>query len=263
MTKNNSSILSFKNRERDLEGVKRYHKNKVMFYRTDLRIHTKRVEALVSHLIPAITLLYPSFDVKKAKLIARYHDDPEMIPELGDVQLSLKLVMSKKQLSDLEEKELHAIEKISKMYPKKVRGYTYKDLLLHAVHKDCIEAQFVSFVDKVDGYCEALHETLAGNTVFTESVINYHLRTFNNLETNFSLISKIFDRNFTKKNNFFCFAVVDFTEYFNHGSILPVLHTSETITRKSSISQYELWKAITLKTFQNGMELLTKQIEFH
>lgn len=253
----NRALPSWKNWEESLIKIKRYGNFSVMFYRTDLNIHSKRVVSLLELILPTIKNLYPDFDDKKSKLIAKHHDDFEAVLKGGDISLQLKLLMTERELSNLEQDEILAVEQISELYPKKVRGYNYKQILLCSVFKDCIEAQAVSFVDKIDGYCEALHEVLAGNTIFLEPVINYHGKTFNDLSKKYPLVKELFSGN----NTFTNFPVVDLIEFFQKGDIGAHPHTLESIKRKTEIPQYEEWKKVTIKKL--GTETLTKQLEFH
>ena len=109
-----------------------------------------------------------------------------------------------------------------------------------------------------------MHEVLAGNTVFLEPVINYWAKTFNNPQENFPLIKKIFNGNGKEiKNTLFDFPVVDLKSFFEKGNIGAKLHTAETIKRRTLIPHYEIWKEITLSAFENGMDLLIEQVEFH
>ena len=251
------TFSSWKKREESLKKIKRYGKFSVMFYRTDLAIHSKRVSALLDVIIPFIKNLYPDFDIDKAKVIAKYHDDFETVLKGGDISLQLKLMMDENALSNLKHDEITAVEQISMLYPKKVRGYSYRQILLHAVFKDCIEAQAVSFVDKIDGYCEAIHEILAGNVIFVEPVINYQSKTFNDLPGHFPLIKKIF----LIDNEFFSFPVVDLMEFFQEGRIGPHSHSLDSISRKTGIPHYEEWKKVTIKKI--GVEQLINQLEFY
>ncbi|MFA6324872.1 MAG: YfbR-like 5'-deoxynucleotidase [Candidatus Paceibacterota bacterium] len=255
--KNNRPLL-WKNLEKDLKKIKRYHKFKIMFYRTNDLIHSRRVKLLLDTVIPFVKRIYPNFNSKKARLIALHHDDFEIALEGGDIPLQFKLMMSEIELMDLKQKEVLAAETISALYSKTIDGYNYKQILFHAIFKDCIEAQVVSFVDKVDAYCEAIHEVLAGNTVFLEPIINYNMRTFNNLSENFSLIKKLF---FSTPNNFFSFPVVDLRGFFEYGNIGSTSHNLETINRKTEIPHYEKWKEVTIRKI--GIDVLINQVEFH
>lgn len=252
------NLLSWRKREENLLNIKRYHKFKVMFYRTNNLVHSRRVLFLLEEILPIIKMLYPNFDEVKAKLIALHHDNHEIVLEGGDIPLQYKLMMSNEELSDLEQKEILAVEMQSKSYPKHIKGYEYKQLSMHAIFKDCIEAQIVSFIDKIDGYCEAIHEVLAGNAVFLEPIINYNLKTFNNLNVKYHLIKKVFE---LKEYWFDLGIVVDLKEFFENGSKGTKPHTIETIKKKTVIPSYEKWKEITISKF--GINLLINQIEFH
>ncbi len=250
---------SFRKREGDLQTLERYGKFDVMFYRTNLLVHKNRVQAIVKALLPFASI-YENFNAKKTLLISEHHDDYELILKGGDIPLQLKLLMSKKEEEDLKEREVLAAERMSQYYPKSVKGFKYLDLLMHSIRKDCPEAQLHSFADKLDGYCEAIHEVLAGNTIFLEPIINYNAKIFNNLENNFPLIRELFNG---KGGHLFHFPVVDLIDFFQKGNLGPTPHTPETITKRTVIPHYEEWKKITLSIFPNGMELLTKQMEFH
>ena len=249
--------ISWKNREQDLKNIKRYNKFTVMFYRTDDLVHSERVKFLLEEILPFVKDIYPEIDVKKAKLIAKHHDDYEITLDEGDIPLQLKLMMDKNEHSILQQKEIYAASLLSSFYPKKINGYFYEQILLHSIFKDCMEAQLVSFVDKIDGYCEAVHEVLAGNNVFLEPVINYNLKTFNNLKDKYPLIEKIFEL----KNIWFDLCVVDLKVFFENGNIGSLPYTEETVKKKTHILQYERWKEITVKKF--GIQQLINQVEFH
>jgi len=251
----NRTHLTWKSREQDLGWVMRYGRLSVMYYRTNLLIHSQRVTALLERVIPLAKKSYPDFDARKARLIARHHDDYELQP-IGDVPLQLKLVMSGYELSELQEKEILAAEAMARVYPKRVGGYNYLQLLLHAIHKDCREAQLVSVVDKVDGYCEALHEVLAGNTVFLEAVINYDTKTFGCLLGKYPLIGEVFSID----HDLLSVPVVSLSDFFVNGERGAQLHTLETIARNTGIPMYEEWKITTIKKL--GTSPLINQTEF-
>jgi len=250
-------VLSWKHREENLRKIKRYGKFAVMFYRTNDLIHSQRVCSIVREVSPFIKSLYPDYAMKKAELIATHHDDHELVLKGGDISLQLKLMMSEEELHSLQQDELAAVDLLSENFPKKVKGYNYKQLLHHAIFKDCLEAQLVSYIDKVDGYCEAIHENLACNPIFMEPIINYDLKTFGDLHKKFPLLREAFNSN----HNFFDFAVVDLLDFFKNGKEAPRLHTEKNLKRKASIPQYELWKHISIKTF--GVGPLVNQVEFY
>jgi hypothetical protein len=231
-----------------------------MFYRTNLFVHSNRVQGIVQKLIPGAMVAYPELNPELVLMISKYHDDHEIIPSLGDVPLQMKLLMDHEKLSSLKQSELEAARMLSADYGNPVIGdYRYIDLLMHAIQKDCAEAQLHSLADKIDGFCEAVHEVLAGNLGFLEAVMNYIGKTFNDLPKNFPLIVDAFGPN----NEFFNFPVVELKPYFEFGKVGAFLHTPQTILeRKTGIIHYELWKQVTL-SLPGGMDLLTRQTEFH
>lgn len=159
-----------KERREKLEKIFRYGYFEVLFYRSDLWRHAQRVLWLLEEIAP-IAQKYITFDVEKARTLALVHDDAEMVT--GDVQAIVKLRMTKQELAVLEEQEEKAVKDLVQKYPKEINGYSYESLLLHAARKDCIEAQLVSYVDKLDAYCESLHEVYAGNIGLLRSVVFY------------------------------------------------------------------------------------------
>jgi hypothetical protein len=194
---------------------------------------------------------------------ARYHDHPELIPDLGDVCLRAKLMMNAEELSELQKRQILAVEEISRIYAvrgrqRMVDGYPVHDILMHAVFKDCIEMQFVSAVDKMmDGYSEALHEALAGNAIFTAGVQNYLTKTWTKLPEEYPLIRKIF----SDRRNPFAMPPCDFHVLFDGGHRPPRPHTPETVLRQTGIPIYEWWKRVTISRF--GMDPLVHQTEFY
>jgi 5'-deoxynucleotidase YfbR-like HD superfamily hydrolase len=110
-------------------------------------------------------------DLKKTLYLALVHDDAEIVT--GDIQAYYKDRMSLEELSEMDNNEKEAIEKLVGMWPKNIGGFSYRNLLYHALNKDCIEAQIVSYCDKVDAYCEALHEVFAGNPKFAGASQDY------------------------------------------------------------------------------------------
>lgn len=229
-----------------------------MFYRTNLALHSARVQQIVQRLLPFALQQYPELDVTKTLLISKFHDDYEMTSNQGDVSLQIKMRMDGQQISLLKQEEIAAAEFLVRSYGNpEIEGYAYRDLLMHAILKDCPEAQLHSFADKLDGYGEAIHEVLAGNTCFVEPVINYVAKSFNNPHERFPLIAKAFD----STNGPFSFPVVCLKKYFEHGLITTRPHTQASLMRKTEIPHYEMWKEVTLG-LPNGLEVLTQQLEF-
>jgi 5'-deoxynucleotidase YfbR-like HD superfamily hydrolase len=158
-------------REEILKTIMRYSMFDAMYYRTSVWTHAHRVLGLLEEILPIVGQHFPSFDPEKARVLALIHDDAEIIT--GDIQAGHKSRMTPEQLAQVALNEETAVEQLAERYPKTIHGYNYKELLQHAARKDCIEAIIVSYVDKVDGYCESMHEVLAGNLSFTRAVIFY------------------------------------------------------------------------------------------
>jgi 5'-deoxynucleotidase YfbR-like HD superfamily hydrolase len=76
-------FTDFKNREEDLRKITRYQNYSVMFYRTNLFTHSKRVAWLVQEMIPFAQATWQDFNGQKAKFLALVHDDQEII--MGDI----------------------------------------------------------------------------------------------------------------------------------------------------------------------------------
>ncbi|MEI6316202.1 MAG: YfbR-like 5'-deoxynucleotidase [bacterium] len=255
MRKKNQKSFSYRNYEKDLEKIIRYPKFDVMFYRTDLKIHVQRIIAMLEELLPFILTMHPELDVYKLFWMVWFHDAPELIT--GDVSLQAKLVMSQGELTELSNREELAIEIIFDSYSREdFFGYNIKDLMLEAKEKKTLISQLASFVDKVDGFCEAFHELLAGNNVFAEPVWNYPLETFGHLKDKYPLLVNLFhsDHFFFQKH------IGCLQGFYQKGRIAPKPHDKETVTRKTEFPHYEFWKSVTIKNF--GIEKLIVQKEF-
>ena len=253
MKKKNKRFL-IENYEEDLRRIKRWGKFKVVFYRTNLEIHTKRIIAILEELLPFIITIYPDLDIYKLFLLVWFHDAPEFFT--GDVSTQTKLIMSDGQLKELSDKELIAIEILSDMYPVEILGYSIKELMLEAKEKKTLHAQLASYIDKTEGFCDALHHALAGHGAFIEPVWNYSLEVFGHIHTKYPLLKPLFDSG----HDFFKKHIGCLNDYFGSGSIAPCLHTHETVARKTGFPHYEVWKKVTIKTF--GINVLIVQKEF-
>lgn len=231
-----------KEREQKLRSIYRYSMFEVMYYRSDLWMHSLRVFWLTEELLP-LAQKHLSIDPEKARTLAFVHDDAEIV--MGDIQAGHKLRMSEKELKDVEKQEEHSIDILAKKYPEKINGYAYKDLLLHASRKDCIEAQFVSYLDKLDALCESLHELLAGNITLVGSVMMYAswLTDFPQkypvlaplLKSKESPLTFLTDRLTPMRTG---------TEIFAH---LNKPFTKETITIDSNFPFYNTWRRLVLE----------------
>lgn len=276
MKKNKKPLMKskkfiWKNRESDLAKVKRYfdpnHRFKVMYYRTNLSIHTQRLQLMTESLAKVAERHLPDFNPNLAVLITRFHDDVEMISKDGDVSLQQKLQHTAEQISMFKKTEMEEARVLDKMYyyrgnPRTIDGYPYLKLLEHSIYKDIPEAQLHSYVDKIDGFCEALHEVLAGNSVFLEPVMNYTFKFFSKREATFPLIKQIFASELELEHPFLKLPVIDLMDYFDNGKLVGTPHNINTIRKKVILPFYEEWRRLTLHYMPNGFELLTKQKEF-
>ncbi len=220
-----------------------------MFYRTNLFLHSKRVHLLVKDVLEQFES--PDFDSKKALTLALVHDDAEIIT--GDVQLYIKERMTPEQLKGVELAEMQAIEVLADRWPKNVNGFNYKDLLLHALHKDCPEAQVVSYCDKIDAYCEALHEVFAGNLNFIEPATNY-VKRIGELPVKFPFLKTAIPSShplLSLPSDF------DIETAVKNGTF----HNIETIKKISGIPHYDRWKEITISYLGNGALIDLKEHE--
>ncbi|MBI2665661.1 HD domain-containing protein [Candidatus Woesearchaeota archaeon] len=248
----------FEGREHALAKIKRYHHSgtPVMFYRTNDLIHSRRVLFHLEEGIDNIVSTYDYFDVEFARTLALVHDDPEIIT--GDPSTYDKERMTPEQLETLAKTEQEAIAKIVGMYNPVVNGHDYQRLLIAAKIKDCLEAQFVSFFDKLDAAGEAWHEVWAGNACFLrpagamiESGEGEYIRRLNEFPRKYPDMAKFFDH---------------FPDYlpkpFEFKQIVEAgkPHTEESLQADSGYPLYELWKRTVLK--REGIHHLITQVEF-
>ncbi len=257
--------LTWEGWEGDMRRVHHYGTRKVMRYRPSLYVHSGRVWYLVSEwMLPWIKErfpdLYRKLRIPLIRAIVWHHDDPELQP-LGDIPLQYKLMMTKKELKGLKQKEAEAIEAMVRCYrhangkQRLVEGYPYRDVLFHAHRKDCTEAHLLSAADKLEAFSSGMHEALAGNGVFIEPVFNYCMHTFNRFPRKYPLIRKLF----TCRKSLFSFPPCNLAGIFKDGSLPGGPHTRETIAWDTKIPPYEIWKQLTIKHF--GEELLLRPVE--
>ena len=247
----------FNGRDEALRKIIRYITYTPMYYRTNDLGHSQRVCWLVEELIPLAEKVYGSnFDGEKARTLARVHDDAEIIT--GDIQLGNKLLMTAEELAKVKYDEENAIEIISKRFPKSINGYSYRELLLHSLKKDCLEALLVKFCDKLDAFGEALHELAAGNRVFEtglpigvrppKDTYTKILSTFSQTHPEISALMSEDHPLFKPPQN------IIFSS--------PSFHTEESILKKTGHIHYDYWKELTLKKGgQQGLRMLIERVE--
>ncbi len=230
----------------------------VFYYRSNLWHHSIRVFFILNELFDSVKGLVPGFDMKKAQVLALVHDDAEMIT--GDVQLGHKLRMTQEQLRAVEHSEAEAITKLAETYPKEVCGYSYSDLLNNALRKDTVEAQLVSYADKLDAYCESLHEVLGGNISALRAVITY-VKILKDFPYKFDALKPMFagEKSYLNTTDFFADPwKVRKENYLNVGH--P--HSPETIKAKTDFVLYDRWKELVIGNLgDEGIKLLTDKVE--
>lgn len=245
-------------REKKLRAIRRYSMTEVFFYRPSLWHHSLRVMFIVDALAEIAEEMIEGFDAQKASILALVHDDAEMIT--GDIQLGHKQLMTPEQLAETERNELMAVETLSKEFPEMVEGYKYQQLLLHALHKDCVEAQLVSYADKVDAYSEAMHEVLGGNISGLRSVIGY-VDTIRSIKQKYVLLAPLFERKDVSLLNIGLRTDMRRVHWKNY-IYLNRPHTFESVALETEFSFYNTWKDLVLKNLgQEGIHILTEQVE--
>lgn len=218
-------------------------------------MHSHRVLWLLEEVAP-LAKKHIKFDLEKARALALVHDDAEMVT--GDIQAIVKARISKTELAKLERKELLAVKSLVKKFPKTINGYVYEDLLNHSAKKDCIEAQLVSYVDKMDAYCESLHEVYAGNISLIRSVI-FYANLIPLYSKKFPALKPFLD----SKDSPFTFIGDQISPYkivakkYSH---LNKPFTKETVKLNNDFYFYKRWKEIVIK--HGKIDWLIQQREF-
>ena len=258
-----AELNSFPEREKNLRSVTRYSLYHTMWYRTNLWSHSRRVAWIIEKLIPCAKKEFgEAFDANKAIALGLVHDDAETI--FGDVQAGNKLNMSKEQLDEVKNQEKGAAEILIKKSPQYIGTYEYKELLSTAMDKQSLESIHVDWADKLDAFGEALHEIFAGNTLWTEHVVNeygrillpteYYMNYFNNFQNKFPLSKGLFEQ----PNTLFKIPLSpDIEKFAKQG----VPHTVQSIKQKTGYEQYDFWIQLTLEngTKEDIMNLYTKK----
>ncbi|MFA6585889.1 MAG: YfbR-like 5'-deoxynucleotidase [Candidatus Paceibacterota bacterium] len=248
-----NDLDKFIGREDNLRNITRYSLYDVMWYRTDLWIHSRRVAWIVKEISPLVKKVFgDKFDEKKAYISALVHDDAEMI--IGDIQAGNKDTMTEEQIHKLDDLEKEAVKELVKRFPSNVDGYVYKILLDEAVNKNSLESMVVDWADKYDGFCEALHEIFAGHQLWTRNVVNkygtislptdHYMKYFSKFEKKFPESKKLF----IEVNQLF-----KVPEFIDIHKIVKLVKecTANSINKKTGYLPYDLWISITLK---NGTE---------
>ena len=230
-----------------------------MFYRTSLWLHSHRVSWLVEELIPVAKKHFKTFNPRKSIAIALVHDDAEIVT--GDYQAGHKAIMSKAQLAKIKKEETSAIRELLKRYPAEVEEFVYSDLLYDAMEWRSLEAQVVVYADKLDAYCESIHEVLGGNISFIRAVIFYNkmLANFEKKYPKLQLLLKDQDSPLTNLDKCLNPMKIKISNY----KVFNKPHTKQSIKALTEFPFYNIWRKITIQRFGNeGLKVLIEQKEF-
>ncbi len=245
-------------RETALKNIYRYNAFDTMLYRANLWTHTHRMLWMLEEILP-IAQTYFKIDPEKTRILALVHDDAEIIT--GDIQAGHKAHMSAEELAEVGHGEEKAIVELSQQYPKTVHGYSYEELLLHAKEKDCIEAQLVWYVDKLDSICETTHDIYAGNLSLFRSFL-YYSCLIPTASKKFPQLTELLS---SKKSPLLIFDYRSDEPYVKaeNFKIFSKPFTKESLQVQSDFPFYDEWKKIVLKRGgEEGLQWLMEQKEF-
>lgn len=247
--------------ETELDAIRRYKDYDDMWYRSRVGFHTKRVVANVEALAQMAEDIYylptrGTFDGELAVAIAHVHDHPEIITD--DISLLTKDLMSPEEKAELKRQELLAIGKLSQALPQTFMGFNYGKLLLHAYHKDCLEAQFVKWIDWIDAIGEIMHEILAGNFQFLWGLMRSSAGSAD-IRRDYPMLMPL------KEHGKHPFLEIDFTKHCvsricrKNYAHLGRPWTEENLLIKTDFAYYDSWKENIVKSF--GVLGIAKLIE--
>lgn len=168
--------------------------------------------------------------------------------------------MSKRELQGVENAEAAAIEKLVRASPTTINGYSYRDLLLMALHKDAIEGQLVMYVDKLDAFCESLHEVLAGNLLFLRPVLFYEKVMTEFPGKNPEIAEFLLDKNspWTYLEGRESPLSISVERY----ALLNRPHTSGSVMVDTDFPFYNVWRKMVIdRGGEEGLRWLTEQQE--
>jgi 5'-deoxynucleotidase YfbR-like HD superfamily hydrolase len=245
-------------REAGLKGLSRYSMFELMYYRPNLWQHSHRVLWLIEALAP-IAQTYLQIDIEKARIMGFVHDDAEMVT--GDIQAGHKARMSAEELAKLDQNEERAAAELAARYPKEVHGYNYESLLVEMVRKESIESMLVSYADKLDAYCESMHELHAGNMSLLRSTM-FYVKAMTLFPTKFPPL-----REFLADTSS---PLIDTADRLNpdiskaelYADLAP--YTEESIRRQTDFPFYNEWRRMNIaRGGEEGVRWLIEQREYN
>jgi 5'-deoxynucleotidase YfbR-like HD superfamily hydrolase len=256
---NSKELDNFVGRKNALSNVKRwvFQRWPTMMYRPNLWIHSHKIFWLAESLISELGEHLPNeFDPSFALAFAHVHDDIEI--ETGDVLLYLKERMTPEEMQDLKKQEGSAANKLAQRWPHTLFGHDYIELLMQSVEETRIEAKFIKYIDKLDGYGEALHEIFAGNPNqnFIGPCVHYPTRRLPEFPKKYPDLAELFDQDHPA-------IIPQVPRYLEEIVKNGRLHTKENIEHQTSIDVYNWWKKTILNLGgKMGLNYLTTQVEY-
>lgn len=123
--------MKLKSREEELDSIKRFvGYADVMFYRSSVLTHCKRVNLIVRELNKYIDV--SAINKKLAETLALVHDDTEIIT--GDILAQNKMNYSKKEQQEYEQRCNQAIQILVDNYPSHINDFNYMELFSIRIH---------------------------------------------------------------------------------------------------------------------------------
>lgn len=254
------SFKGFKGRGKLLSEEERYSMYPIMFFRTNVDLHTRRAQWIAEELLPYLKNM--NLDPDKLRLLCRIHDDPEIIT--GDIQLGRKIfTMTQPELDLMERNEERARKVLASLWPDKLHGYNYYDLLQEAYKKKTPEAQVMKLIDKIDGFGESLHEVYSGNDCFLKhpelptgiNPVQNYIASFREFPKKYSLLANLFDN----RHPFLSQPKDIDQEELVRTRSLP---TPNSIRKPTGNPHYDAWRNLTIKSLgYKGVRLLTDKLE--
>lgn len=250
---------NFKGRKELLENIRRYSMYPIMFYRTNVSIHSRRMQWIAEELLPHLSDM--QIIPEKLILLCLVHDDPEIIT--GDHQLGRKLyTMSEQELERIEHDEKRACNILSSIWPNNINGYSYRNLLDESCDKPTPEGKIMKLIDRLDAFGESLHEIYSGNSCFLRhpelpegvNPVQTYTKILSESASN-PLLRKILDG----RHALLSVPVeIDQEQIVRNSS--P--KTKDSIYEVTNHSHYDAWRQITIKYGREaGIRQLTTKLE--
>jgi 5'-deoxynucleotidase YfbR-like HD superfamily hydrolase len=162
-------------REKELSLVSRFGRFP-MNYPQDLNMHYFSVSALYKYLVQnSNSQIFDELDLKLGLTLCKIHDDDEIL--LDDFPSNMKMKLTQPQKEKLTQHEQKAAQILNSQYSDAM-GENYYNNLIRAGNKQCLESQLLSYVDRLVGFSEMVHETLSGNfTLITQDSVHTNYQT--------------------------------------------------------------------------------------